>query len=74
MLLPEVGFNLGNPSPKSPPIPGNLGADSEATELFRLLLLLLEACVEVEPPVQLSLAFTAILLLFADFTIIRGAE
>ena len=63
MLLLEVGFNSRNPSPKSPPIPGNLGAGSEATELFRLLLLLLEACVEAEPPVQLWLAFTAILLL-----------
>jgi len=74
MLLPEVGFNLGNPSPKSPPIPGSLGAASEAAELFRLLLPLLEACVEVDPPVRLLLAFTALLLLFADFPPTRGEE
>ena len=43
MLLPVVGFNLGNPSPNSPPIPGNLGAASEAAELFRMLHPLLEA-------------------------------
>lgn len=74
MLLPVVGFNLGNPSPNSPPIPGNLGAASEAAELFRMLLPLLEAFVEADPPVRLLLAFTALLLLFADFPLTRGAE
>ena len=31
-------------------------------------------CVEAEPPVRLLLAFTALLLLFADFPLTRGAE
>jgi len=75
MLLPEVGFNLGNPSPKSPPIPGSLGVASEVAELFRPLLPLLEACEEaVDPPVRLLLVFTALLLLFADFPPTRGEE
>ena len=70
MLFPDVGFNFGNPSPKSPPIPGSLGA-SEAAVLFRLLLPLFEANVEdvevTDPPVRLLLALIALLLLFAVF-------
>ena len=72
MLFPEVGFNLGKPSPKSPPMPGNLGA-LEAAEL--LLLPLFDAVKVEEPPaVRLLFALTELLLLLADFPPTDGAD
>jgi len=72
MLFPEVGFNLGKPSPKSPPMPGNLGA-LDAAEL--LLLPLFDAVEGLEPPaVRLLFALTELLLLFADFPPTNGAD
>jgi len=72
MLFPEVGFNFGKPSPKSPPIPGNLGA-LEAAEL--LLLPLFEAAEDDEPPpVRLLFALAELLLLFADFPLVKGDD
>jgi len=69
MLLPEVDFSFGKPSPKSPPIPGNLGALEAALPLF-------EATEELEPPppVRLLFALTELLLLFADFPPKLGAD
>jgi len=71
MLFPEVDFNFGKPSPKSPPIPGNLGA-LEADEL--LLLPLFEAAEDDEPAVRLLFALAELLLLFAVFPPNNGPD